>query len=766
MKRLLFFLLALLPLGVLAQAGSGTALDFNGSSSYATADTLNLSNNQVSMMTWIKVDAFKTGFPFISSVMGTEQPGNSAFIRLGDASLAASRLQFVLTISSTQVKLDGITNLQTNRWYHIAATYDGSQMRLYIDGMLDASMAMSGTITSNDLFEIGRNFENTRILDGSMDEMSVWTTAVSQSTIREWMCKRTNSSHPDFANLLAYWRFDEGSGTSSADLSANTNNATLVSSPNWVNSGAAIGDESIQSYSGALGMSIAHPDGDSIEVVATGGTIDGLHLYRVDSMPNTLNTGTGLTSVDSTRYWGVFKVGSGNYTLRYNYDANSALAGQSDCFFQMGRRNNGASSSWATANGQNQDLSADTIQVFRNASQEFIAGFNTGLVIHTINFTSSNVLCNGDSNGSATANVSGGVQPYVYLWSNGGNTATLNNLAAGTYTLSITDSSNCNTIESVTITQPSPLVATGVTVTENDCQIDEDGAVQATVTGGTTPYQYIWNDPMTQAAVSATNLANGTYTVTVTDDNGCTDTSMASVTNLFPDPVPTLGSDTSVCSGDSVSLLPTGSAGPYVVFAWSDGNNLSFNNAQPGTYTVTVTNGNGCTGVSAPVTISALPLPTPNLGPDISQQNPPATLDAGPGFSIYDWSTGDNTQTISVSIAGTYFVVVTDNNGCTGTDTIEVEFAPINVPELVNDLDVKVYPNPARDQVYIELPEEVKGKVKLEVLDLRGRQVATYSLTPRRNALTLDLSGYATGMYLLRFTSDSGYHNHPLQVQE
>lgn len=765
MKNACFILLLLTPFFSLGQAGSGTALDLNGSSSFASAGTINLSNNQITMMTWVKVDAFKASFPFISSIMGTEQPGNTALLRLGDASLAANRTQFVLTINGNQAKLDGVSSLAANRWYHLAATYDGTQMRIYIDGELDASLSMTGPISSNDLFEIGRNYGNARILDGSLDEMTVWDTALPMATIREWMCKKLNSNHPDYTNLLAYWRFDEGSGTVSADLSPNSNSAILTSSPGWVTSGAYVGDVSVQAYAGILGLSLAHPDGDSIEVVATGGSLDGLHLYRVDSVPNTQTTGAGLSSIDTTRYWGAFRVGTGNYTLRYNYGSNLALSGQNDCFFEMGRRVSNASGSWVGAPGTNHDLTADTIQVFRSASSEFIAGTNVNTVLHNLTFTSTNVLCNGNSNGSLSVQVTGGPQPYNYQWSVPGSTDSLNSLPAGTYVLTLTDNSSCTSIDSVVITEPAVLIATGLTAIDNDCMADSDGTVQANTTGGTMPYSYLWNDANSQATVSANGLPNGNYMVTVTDVNGCSDTAQAAVTNLFPDPVPTLGTDTSLCAGDSIGLSPTGSGTPYLNFAWSDGSNLSFNNVMAGTYTVTVTNINGCEGISGPVVVSAFPLPTPNLGPDLFLPTPPANLDAGTGYSVYDWSTGANTQTISVTIAGTYFVLVTDTNGCQGRDTIDVGFAPIGIEEINNGNWVSVFPNPSSGQVRFEVNVPIAEGVTLEVMDLSGRSIMYLENQQLNSTSNLDLSALRNGTYFVRIKSKERTEVLPIVLQ-
>ncbi len=140
-----------------------------------------------------------------------------------------------------------------------------------------------------------------------------------------------------------------------------------------------------------------------------------------------------------------------------------------------------------------------------------------------LNVTSVNVDCNGDDTGSATANPNAGTPPFTYIWSNGATSQTAPNLVAGAYTVSVTDAGGCSATQSVTITQP-PVLSTALVNIINATVNQADGSIDVNVTGGVQPYTYNW---VNSAGVSIGNtqdisgLGKGTYTLSVTDANGC-----------------------------------------------------------------------------------------------------------------------------------------------------------------------------------------------------------------------------------------------------
>ncbi|WP_316804118.1 LamG-like jellyroll fold domain-containing protein [Pedobacter nototheniae] len=213
--------------------GSNMSLVFDGTNEYLNSNTFNLAGTGLTFEGWVKPAGFKAASPYISTIMGVEvSDANVALLRLGDASLANNKLQFVLnTGGATPKKLNSATALTANTWYHVAATYDGATMKIYINGVLDASLSATGTISANGTFQVSRSWDANRGFNGQLDELRVWKTALPQTSIQGNKCSvAVNSS-----NLEAYWKFNEGTGTSIADATGHGHTANLVNmeSTDW-----------------------------------------------------------------------------------------------------------------------------------------------------------------------------------------------------------------------------------------------------------------------------------------------------------------------------------------------------------------------------------------------------------------------------------------------------------------------------------------------------------------------------------------------------
>jgi len=244
MKRNLTLFLATMLVSIFTIQAQN-ALNFDGINEYADCGTFNLSDNNITFETWIKVDNFQAASPYISSIMGQEGNKNTALLRLGDGSLDSNKVQFVLYIKNNYktdngeyYKLNANTGLEHNKWYHIAATYNGSDMKLYINGNLDGTLSPSyDVIVSNGNFQLAA-VNNDRFLDGMLDETRVWNIAKSEIEIKANMY---NEIDPASANLVAYYNFNEISGSALPDL-INTHNATLynMEDEDWTESYAMV----------------------------------------------------------------------------------------------------------------------------------------------------------------------------------------------------------------------------------------------------------------------------------------------------------------------------------------------------------------------------------------------------------------------------------------------------------------------------------------------------------------------------------------------
>jgi gliding motility-associated-like protein len=287
------------------------------------------------------------------------------------------------------------------------------------------------------------------------------------------------------------------------------------------------------------------------------------------------------------------------------------------------------------------------------------------------NITGITSICQG-----ATTTFDAGAGYSSYVWSTGSGGQMLNIGIAGTYTVTVTDANGCTGSDNINLAVnalPTPAI-TGVSTF---CQ----GGSSTLNAGG--PYtNYLWSTGATTQTLSVNS--GGNYIVTVTNGFGCTaSTNQVVVVNALP--VPVIAGNASFCVGSATTL--NAGAG-YSNYIWSNGvttQTVNINTA--GTFTATVTNANGCTGSASKTTIIN-PLPTPNVtGTTSICQGTSTTFDAGAGYSSYVWSTGSGGQTLNMGIAGTYTVTVTDANGCTGSDNINLTVNPLPVPAITGNND-------------------------------------------------------------------------------
>lgn len=316
---------------------------------------------------------------------------------------------------------------------------------------------------------------------------------------------------------------------------------------------------------------------------------------------------------------------------------------------------------------------------------------STSVIINNLNgpavsINSTGAKCNGATNGSAIANVTGGAGPYTYSWQPSGNTTNSEtNLSAGIYTVNVTDSAGCIIVSTVTVTEPPP-ISIIVAVTDGTCGIANGSAV-ATVTGAVGTITYVWS-PSGVAGDTAKALIANTYTVLVTDANNCTQSTTAIVGNTPPVSVSATVVDSVSCNGgnDGSVVATSGGGTAPVTFVWlpSGGAGQTASALIAGNYTVSVTDSKGCTSTSDVIITEPDPIVLNVPPPSVLciGQSTVLTAVAAGGTAGYNylWMPGTQTGTnisVTPAITTTYTVTATDSKGCVSAgQTVTVNVKP------------------------------------------------------------------------------------------
>ncbi|MBC7744112.1 MAG: SprB repeat-containing protein, partial [Flavobacterium sp.] len=350
------------------------------------------------------------------------------------------------------------------------------------------------------------------------------------------------------------------------------------------------------------------------------------------------------------------------------------------------------------------NLAAGTFSItVRDANGcEAIININISQPVKAMDFTAvvTNVKCSGDSNGSINVNGNGGTAPYTYSWSNGSTTPNLNSMPAGTYSVVITDLKGCLfSINNIIITQPTLPLTGSTIITEVLCYGANTGSIDLSVTGGTTPYRYIWSSG--QQTQDIINLPAGIYEVTIIDANNCRVVQSLSVAQ----PNAPISVSTSVsnvlCFGGatgSVTVSSSGGTGPYIV-RWSTGEETpTRTNLSAGIYMGQVIDANGCSSaftvrINEPGILSVNINSTENLCAGNNTASADALVTGGTAPYSYAWSNGETTSGISNLLAGSYSVTVTDANNCVSSSATLIITDPAPIAISISQTDINCYGN-------------------------------------------------------------------------
>ncbi len=280
-------------------------------------------------------------------------------------------------------------------------------------------------------------------------------------------------------------------------------------------------------------------------------------------------------------------------------------------------------------------------------------------------------------NGQASVTVTGGSAPYTYVWNTVPvqNTQTATGLCPGTYTVTVTDATGClSATTTVTVISVGGILNVTSVITNVLCNGQCTGSITANVSNGVPPYTYAWNTVPIQNTQTATGLCAGTYSVLITDAQGCTGTGTYTITQPTPLTINAAGFPT-LCNGNCTgqAIVIPGGGTPGYTFNWMPGNitTASANGLCAGTYTITITDANGCTMTDTAIVSTPTPI-TATTSFDTSHCGLPdglacAVASGGVGPYTYVWNSvpAQNTSCATGLIAGVYCCTITDFNACT-----------------------------------------------------------------------------------------------------
>ncbi len=373
--------------------------------------------------------------------------------------------------------------------------------------------------------------------------------------------------------------------------------------------------------------------------------------------------------------------------------------------------------------------------------------------------TGTNISCNGESDGSATVIPVDGTAPFTYEWSNSETIENITNLETGNYSVTVTDTYSCTATASIDIIEPDEITITSTT-TNVSTYGGSDGTIDITVTGGTPPYIYLWDDTIGSTTEDIIDIVFGWYSVTVTDTNLCTETHSVYIAQPNDSLCPIITTinikDVSCNGGNDGSITVTPSNGtPSYYYEWSnEQTDSTATNLTEGFYTVVV-NDDSCFVVDT--VIITQPEAIVITVDSIANVSSPGADDGeiyitvSEGISPYTflWSNGDTDENIDSLPNGSYWVQVTDSNGCIVSDTIMVYITSVTEVGSNNDI-IKIYPNPFINTTEIRYYTSYYGEVELKIYNLLGQIIYSEKIfaTSGENYFIFNGSSLNSGIYI------------------
>lgn len=546
-------------------------------------------------------------------------------------------------------------------------------------------------------------------------------------------------------------------GCSATKAFSVTQPSQITSSMNSTNAGcgAANGTASVSATGGTAGYNYLWSNGQSVSTISN--LVAGTYTVTIKDSKNC--TVANSTNVNGSALFAVSKSSVNSKCFGDNSGGASVSVSGGTPNYSYNWSNGGTNSSIANVAAGTYFLTTtdgsgcaktDTIVITQPTSL-------------SANTTSVNANC-AANNGNATATTSGGTPTYSYIWNNGQTNATATNLIAGSYSVTVKDANNCTTSAAITVGANNTLTSSA-SVSNINCFNGNDGAITIAANGGSGNYQYTWNNGSTSASLS--NLSTGSYFVTISDGSACQKTD--SFTINAPTAISTALQSTNVlcANGNSGSATITASGGtPSYAYTWSNGDKTNtISNLAAGTYALTVKDANGCMKTDSVIVTenSAIVLTVSKTNSTSGQNNGSASVSTSggtPGYS-YAWSNGAQTAAVTGLAPGTYTLTVKDANGCESQSSITIESSTSITA--IQTFYLKVYPNPANEVVYIELPDNILLE-QFRLTDVIGR-IVNVETEYNNHRLTIQTASLAAAVYEISIRTNAGNVKQKLIVE-
>jgi hypothetical protein len=376
--------------------------------------------------------------------------------------------------------------------------------------------------------------------------------------------------------------------------------------------------------------------------------------------------------------------------------------------------------------------------------------------------SNNNPTCNGFTNGSIIPFTANGTAPFTFLWSNGSVGSTLNSVGAGTYSLTVTDSLGCSETASATLNDPFTISFGGVM--HNTCPGGTNGQATVASSGCVCMFSgctFLWSTGTT--AYTATGLAAGTYTVTITHANGC----VVNPTITINDGLPVINNSVVQnisCNGlDNGSIQLSATNTISATYTWSNGDATSFTDSlAPGAYTVYVQDSRPCYDtlsytITEPTALVLFVTATPETATGTVDGTATASVSGGSSPYSFQWNDALNQTTNPATslVSGWYEIDVTDSAGCVITDSVFVDITTF-VNEIGNEISFFVYPNPASERIILNLDGNNQAPCTVELIDAKG-SVAKMFVNVRNSSLPIDVGNLPRGNYFLKVSSGKSF---------